>query len=711
MTRFNCQTQSGYALIIFVLMMMGVGGIVIGGFTQQVKKDVEFEKFLHNKRVLKQAKQALLQFAYNYPVTNQNGPGRLPCPDTDNNGAPNAVINCSTFLGRLPWNQQNLNLYDIRDAAGQRLWYAVSKNFSTQEATPLNSSATRTITLRDQAGNIIFDASANNGIAAVIIAPGAETARNGVPQDRSVGNGDDPFDTLADTDPGIINAANYLDQLVGTEDNAAFVQDTTNGFILGPVDNLTAGSVIINDQFIVITAQEVIEVAEKATLQAYRTAINDYLNVARACAGGAEDNEADCIAGGGSWNSVYPWLYNYVDVADVAGLSSYFPADADFNTELITNLGNFGRIPSTFSDYFTQTASQPIESALSGSLTLNDGGGTVDFYQEFKGGNPDVATLTFAFNDAPTLDFLTAQKLTNVGFSDIGGNNGRLSATFPGPESIVFQVYFWDEDNSVTGFWTVCPSGADELSDCNRDNVGNPTPGSPTNGLMARILHLTVTLDFDGVVNFDADYSTAPTIAPIVAATNTSHAWITATYATGAIVAVGWTLSATYEFERHYHDGDSSLDVNNNTYATGTVEMDDFVQGPVVLGMRYYPVLPRWVFTNNWHNSLMMAYANDYRPDVNGAAGDCAVNAPCLVINGLAGTNNDKVSILALAGEHIWVDGDVNPAVAIDGSFENEVGDVFNNENSDLDNVFDIRTLENTAAPGDARLDKILVIE
>jgi hypothetical protein len=106
----------------------------------------------------------------------------------------------------------------------------------------------------------------------------------------------------------------------------------------------------------------------------------------------------------------------------------------------------------------------------------------------------------------------------------------------------------------------------------------------------------------------------------------------------------------------------------------------------------------------------MMAYADDYRPDANGAAGDCVTNAPCLQINGLAGTNNDKVSVLILAGEHDWVDGDLNPAVAADGSFVDEVGDVFNIENSNLDNIFDIRTVESTGAPGDRHLDKILVI-
>jgi len=63
-----------------------------------------------------------------------------------------------------------------------------------------------------------------------------------------------------------------------------------------------------------------------------------------------------------------------------------------------------------------------------------------------------------------------------------------------------------------------------------------------------------------------------------------------------------------------------------------------------------------------------------------------------------------------LAGEHNWVDGDIFPPIAADGSLDNEVGDVFNIENSNLDNIFDIRTVEDTGAPGDTRLDKILVI-
>jgi hypothetical protein len=250
----------------------------------------------------------------------------------------------------------------------------------------------------------------------------------------------------------------------------------------------------------------------------------------------------------------------------------------------------------------------------------------------------------------------------------------------------------------------MCPAGADELSDCNRDSSGNPTPGVP-NDEDSEILRVFLKLDFNiGVVNFDTDYTIAPGIAPPVAANSSSHASVTATF-NGADVNSSSLppLSASYQIDRHYHDDESSFEIEES----GTLNLTNLVLSQLTLGMRYYPVLPDWAFDNGWHDSVMMAYANDYRP---GLGADCGLNPPCLQINGLAGTNNDKVSLLVLAGEHNWIDGDLLPPDPADGSFTDEVDDVFNSKNSDFDNIFDIRTVEDTGAPGDTRLDKILVI-
>jgi type II secretory pathway pseudopilin PulG len=730
MERRPPKNQFGYALLVFVLAIMGAGGLLLVGFSEGMLDAAESKKFEHNKRVLKEAKQALLQFAYNYPVTNDKGPGRLPCADTDNDGIPNT---CNSF-GRFPWAQQNLNFYDIRDADGERLWYAVSSKFFTQ-ATSVNSDTSGNITLRDQSGNIIYDGSnpgslTQYGIAAVIIAPGAAIVRNDdFAQDRTVAN---------------VNAKkHYLDN-TDDEDNAILnlnFSDSGDGFILGPVPNLT------NDQFIVITAAEVIEMAEKATLQAYRKAIEDYRTNTGECVGELPDGAAtqtlcesavitpgtwtavggtgkcdgelpdgaatqalceSTIITAGTWNiGPYPWLYNY-DVPASEAVSSFYPVLIPFDGvggEKDTYLGNVGRIPRILGDHFTEAGSPPFETKFSGLISL-DGPATV-------GGT--------SFLDGPALVYQTANKLTDVSFADIAdvvGKDGRLTGTMTTPETFTYEVYFWewDHDEPFMGGWSVCGDDGDgipEVTDCNRDSSLNSTPGV-LNDRRLDIIRLTIELVLEDEVSFDMDYTNPPVISPPVAATGTSHASITGTYAD--VISRPSNLTATWERYQHYHEGESVFQTSGSGTSNGTwnaAEMDNFGNGPLSLELRFYPEFPEWVFDNDWHDSVMMAYAEGYRPGGTGTCtpGDSDPAVACLQINGLGGINNDKVSILVIAGEHGWVDGDLTPPVPADTLLDNDVGDVFNLENSNLDNIFDMRTVEDTDAPGDTRRDKILVIE
>ena len=115
--------------------------------------------------------------------------------------------------------------------------------------------------------------------------------------------------------------------------------------------------------------------------------------------------------------------------------------------------------------------------------------------------------------------------------------------------------------------------------------------------------------------------------------------------------------------------------------------------------MRYYPELPAWAFSNGWHNSVMMAYAANYRPDILGA---CAEGTDCIQINNFAGNNDNKVSILTLAGQHNWDDD-------ADSNFINDLPTIFDAENADIldidgtEYLFDRRELGGN--------DKILVID
>jgi len=281
-----------------------------------------------------------------------------------------------------------------------------------------------------------------------------------------------------------------------------------------------------------------------------------------------------------------------------------------------------------------------------------------------------------------SINIQTVDKLTNVKFDDIAGPDGRLTGTVITDELFTHEIYFWDEDNDPlppTGIWTLCPAPADDPSDCDRDSAGNPDPGAG-NETDAELLRVVLELDFDtavngGVVNFEMDYTTSPTIGPPAAADNTSHALITATFDGADIIVNSLPLSARYEIDRHYH-------TNFDIQESGTLDLGDLVPGPLALSMRFYPELPDWAFDNLWHNSVMMAYANNLRPDIAGACIEADANPllACLTINNLGGNNDNKISILTIAGEHDWADNGV-------AGYSDDLDEVFDPENSDISDV------------------------
>src|SRR6185295_4229955 len=107
-----------------------------------------------------------------------------PCPDITNTGT--AGGSCSngggTTIGRLPW--KTLGLPDLRDASGERLWYAVTDSFKNNPAVgTLNSDSRGGITVRDRNGNVVNDGTdvgtfTRSGAIAIIIAPGGILRRN-----------------------------------------------------------------------------------------------------------------------------------------------------------------------------------------------------------------------------------------------------------------------------------------------------------------------------------------------------------------------------------------------------------------------------------------------------------------------------------------------------------------------------------------------------
>jgi len=753
--------QAGYALLLTVLALMGIGGYVLVGYTQNARQVLEEKRYQHNQRVLKQAKQALLMFAYNYPKTNVGeGPGKLLCPDFDNDGDVDAIADCNNIPGRFPWSDPRLNTERLVDASGETLWYAVSDAFyNLGGGGVINYDTTGTITLVDQSGGIIYDGN-GAGIAAVIIAPGPVLYRD----DDS--NGTYEVAQQRDTGAQQVDSENYLDTFTifndpgfTTFDNAVFNNGESgsgdDGFIMGPIYDITRGTVVINDQLvndqlIIITADEVIAMAEKATLEVYRTAILDYLDevdctgetpdgsgtdeilcVANGGAWNAEcigeipvnsgTNQALCVANGGTWNRAYPWLYNY---ADVDGLSIYYPVAVDplgippgrhdFDKEKLENLGNVGRIPSIFGEYFGSGTTREFDSEVNGEFefhisrlgpALSSEGFDIDFEDE---------NLTLAFDDNVPW--------TDIGFVGLAGTGGGFTATLTDALDIPIaplELYFAVEGHeNIGGIFEICPRGGDDSSDCHMNNSGDFRDGN--NDVKISVLRVSLQITIPaGTITLDTDHEDhAPTGVLITSpATDTSHARIegkydlTNTLGSGNMPGV-IIVSADYEYDGHYHEDDTAMGDGGQASDTGsltTLTANDLTQqdmdltdSDLTIDLRYFPELPGWAssydffWTESWHSKILMAYADRYIPGSPPPLPPCVAGTDCLTIANAGGVQNDKISLLLIAGPGVWTDegGD---------GLANDLSDVFDAGNDDLDSDFDAR-----APNGD---DHLLVIE
>ncbi len=174
--------EQGAALLVMLLVL------VVGAGTLLVSKLNRNLALRHNQQqdatALAEARAALIGYA----MRHASQPGQLPCPDRDNDGEAEASCNSAARqVGRLPW--KTLDLGDLRDGSGERLWYVVSDGHRPNGSAQLNS---------DTAGQLSLDGTGD--LVALLIAPGA--ALSG--QNRSNAN----------------NRSRYLDQANADLDGA-----------------------------------------------------------------------------------------------------------------------------------------------------------------------------------------------------------------------------------------------------------------------------------------------------------------------------------------------------------------------------------------------------------------------------------------------------------------------------------------------------------
>ncbi len=252
--------QAGVALLAMLLLVLTAASYLLlnklNGHTNR------FVRAADSQRALKQAKQALLAYAMNYPELHNKqlkGPGFLPCPDQDNDGQSDPG-GCSSSgrqasIGRLPFRL--LGIEDVRDSHGERLWYVVSNNF-------INRQSDYTIINSETPG--LLSMAGVDDIVVIIIAPGAPVA--GQTERARPGN--------------INSSAYYLEHRLAAGDA-----------LFGRMDVVAAAE--SNDQLITITRAELMAMVGRRVLSEVRHALQDY------------------TAAGGDVHYAYPWLVPFAD--------------------------------------------------------------------------------------------------------------------------------------------------------------------------------------------------------------------------------------------------------------------------------------------------------------------------------------------------------------------------------------------------------------
>lgn len=273
--------QRGAALIVIMFFIgLAVTALLIKSYNADSIKAQQEEKTM---QALGQAKEALLAWAVSY----RDLPGLMPYPNrgTDADGyedggsdcfATSTSFNYQFLLGMLPsQDSKDTNcitlsrkgISDFRDAAGNPLWYAVSRNlvvnYDGSVTNPVinpgivNSPDYDWLRVFDTNGNLI-----SNKVAAVIIAPGSPLAG----QNRT----------------NSATSAHFLDQItIGatTYSNRDYDQ-ADEDFVMG---SDSEPSNIFNDRLVFITIDELMAALERRAaseardvLQRYQGTVGEY---------------------------------------------------------------------------------------------------------------------------------------------------------------------------------------------------------------------------------------------------------------------------------------------------------------------------------------------------------------------------------------------------------------------------------------------------
>ena len=150
--------QTGAALLVFfVLLFSAAAAVALSALNNRVAGRTSDQTVFSE---LAQAKEALLSFALLYPDYYSGGPGRLPCPDTNNNGLTDSGCTNAT-IGQLPNAIASSPFVFSSRIPGERFWYAITGQYrGSPVIADLNADSSGAFTINGQSNivAVIIDA-------------------------------------------------------------------------------------------------------------------------------------------------------------------------------------------------------------------------------------------------------------------------------------------------------------------------------------------------------------------------------------------------------------------------------------------------------------------------------------------------------------------------------------------------------------------------
>lgn len=436
-------------LVMLVIMVIGALALFVNALSSS-NPQISRDKVTAD--ALAKAKEALIGRA----TADANLPGSLPCPDTNDDGSAELFVyvsasntyECPSYIGRLPW--RTLGIPELRDGAGEELWYALSSPFRDQTLTPhtINSDTTGTLNVTD----VTSAATVASNLVAIVFAPGS--ALTGATNQSRSSSTTISCSTDGNSEAENLCATNYLE---GT--NATSTTNTS--FSTGAASNS------FNDQAIYITHDQLLAPVEMRIAREAKKCLDDYAASSSGRYPWAEPDNDSTYTGAGTWSTLFGRMTlqpNIFIISDSGSAPSTLKSALD---ALKAALDAYKASPTSTNQTNLNNAANYVISlkySTSISSTTIDQAGDYGLY--YASGSTTYTTASTYIQTAASALYDTA-----------------MSSTWPSSCTLFTSSYWPNWENEV--FYQVASGNAPGHSTCNLSCLfisgsGNPDSGNGT---------------------------------------------------------------------------------------------------------------------------------------------------------------------------------------------------------------------------------------